>query len=92
MKLLNHPSELNLIKQLIRLPEVVEDAAKDYQLQRLPQYAVSLAAVFHQFYRDCQVISDSKKLTEGRLALVLATKTVLETTLKLMGVSAPQKM
>jgi len=92
LKLLNHPSELNLIKQLIRLPEVVEDAAKDYQLQRLPQYAVSLAAVFHQFYRDCQVISDSKKLTEGRLALVLATKTVLETTLKLMGVSAPQKM
>ncbi len=91
-KLLNHPSELALIKQLIKFPEIVEDTAKDYQLQRLPQYAVSLAAVFHQFYRDCQVISDSKNLTESRSALALAVKTVLETTLKLMGVSAPEKM
>jgi len=90
--LLNHPSELNLIKQLIRLPEIIEDAVKDYQVQRLPQYAIDLATVFHQFYRDCRVISDDKELTQARLALVLATKIVLQNTLDLMGISAPEKM
>ncbi|MBI2042181.1 MAG: arginine--tRNA ligase [Candidatus Nealsonbacteria bacterium] len=88
--LLNHPSELRLIKQLLKLPEVIEDTANDYQLQRLPYYAVELAMVFHQFYQDCQVISEDKKLTQARLFLVLSAKTALKNTLSLMGVSAPR--
>ncbi|GAI53497.1 unnamed protein product, partial [marine sediment metagenome] len=81
LKLLNHPSEIGLIKQLMRFPEVVEDIAQDYQVQRLPQYARDLATAFHQFYRDCQVLSDNKGLTEARLALISATKTVLKNVL-----------
>jgi len=92
LKLLNHPSELNLIKQLIRLPEIIEDTRRDYQVQRLPQYSVDLATVFHQFYRDCRVISGDKKLSKARLSLVLAAKIVFKNTLDLMGVSAPGKM
>ena len=92
LELLNHPSELGLIKQLIRLSEVIEDTAKDYQVQRIPQYAMDLATIFHQFYRDCRVISEDKNLTQARLSLVLATKTVLKNTLDLMGISAPEKM
>lgn len=91
-KLLSHPSELALIKQLIRFPEIIADTSKDYQVQRLPQYAVDLATIFHQFYRDCQVISGDKKLTEARLSLVIATKIVLKNTLDLMGISSPEKM
>lgn len=92
LDLLTHPSELKLIKQLIRLPEVVEDIAKDYQVQRLPQYALDLATVFHQFYRDCRVISNDKKMTQARLGLVSATKIVLKNTLSLMGISTPEGM
>jgi len=90
--LLEHPAELKLIRQLMRFPEVIEDTAKDYQIQRLPQYAVDLATVFHQFYRDCHVISEDKNLTQARLRLVSATKIVLNNTLSLMGISAPEKM
>lgn len=90
--LLGHPTELKLIRQLIRLPEVIEDTAKDYQVQRLPQYAVDLATAFHQFYRDCKVLSEVEGLQQARLSLVLATKIVLENTLSLMGISAPEKM
>ena len=90
--LLTHQSELQLIKQLIRLPEIIEDTAKDYQVQRLPQYATDLATSFHQFYRDCQVISEDKNITQARLGLISATKIVLENTLNLMGISAPEKM
>jgi len=92
LKLLSHQSELGLIKQLIRFPEIIEDTARDYRVQRLPQYALDLATAFHQFYRDCRVISDDKNLTQARLFLVLATKTVFKNTLELMGVSAPEKM
>ena len=92
LKLLNHSSELSLIKQLVRLPEVVEDTANDYQVQRLPQYAVDLATAFHQFYRDCRVINEDKNLQEARLALVLATQITLGNTLSLMGISAPARM
>jgi len=89
---LNHPSELALIKQLIRFPEIIEDTAKDYQVQRVPQYAIDLATSFHQFYRDCKVLTEVRPLTSARLGLILATKIVLKNTLNLMGVSAPERM
>lgn len=92
LNLLSHPSELELMKQLIKFPEIIEDTAKDYQIQRLPQYALDLATAFHQFYRDCRVICEEKRLTQARLALILATKIVLKETLALMGISAPEKM
>ncbi len=92
LKLLCHPSELALIKQLIRFPEIVEDCAKDYQLQRIPEYAIDLATSFHQFYRDCKVLTEVRPMKEARLALILATKIVLKNTLDLMGISAPERM
>ena len=92
LELLKHPSELALMKELIILPEIVVDTAKDYQIQRLPQYAKDLAAFFHQFYRDCQVLTDNKELKEARLSLITATQIALKNTLGLMGISAPEKM
>jgi len=92
LKLLKEPSELNLIKQLSRFPEIIEDTAGDYQVQRIPQYAIELADAFHKFYENCRVISEDKELTKARLALISATKIVLKNTLDLMGISAPEKM
>ncbi|MBU2564541.1 arginine--tRNA ligase [Patescibacteria group bacterium] len=92
LKLLNHPSELDLIKQLIKLPEIIEDTVKDYQVQRLPHYAMEVASAFHRFYTDCKVLGDYKEMENARLSLVLATKTVLEEILDLMGISKPKKM
>ena len=91
-EMLEHPSELRLIKELIRLLEIIEDTAKDYQVQRIPQYALDIATSFHQFYRDCQVISEKEGLNKNRLNLISATKIVLKNTLNLMGISAPEKM
>ena len=92
LTLLTHPSELNLIKQLIRLPEMVEAIVNDLQVQKLPQYALDLATAFHQFYRDCRIVGEEKDLAEARLSLILATKIILKETLKLMGISQPKKM
>jgi len=92
LKLLDHPSEIELMKKLIHFPEVIEDTAKSYQVQKLPKYALELASAFHQFYQNCRVLTDDEKLTQARVALLLATKIVLENLFKLMGISAPKKM
>jgi len=57
LNLLNHPSEIRLIKKLLIFPEIIEDTAKDFQIHRLAEYGKDLASVFNQFYRDCRVIS-----------------------------------
>lgn len=92
LKLLVHKSEIELIRELLRFPEIVEDIARDYQVQRLFQYSHDVAECFHKFYRDCRVISENKKLTEARLLLITAAKIVLNNTFDLMGISAPEKM
>jgi len=91
-KLLKHPSELNLVKKLMRWPEVIEDTVNDYQVQRVTSYATELATVFNRFYRDCRVITSDKKLTHARLGLVLASQDVLKSVLVTLGVKAPNKM
>jgi arginyl-tRNA synthetase len=92
LDLLKESAELELIKQLIRLPEIIKDVATDYQLQRLPNYVLEVADAFHRFYENCKVITEDKKLTSARLSLLLAVKIVLKDILGLMGVSAPEKM
>jgi len=92
LNLLKEKEELDLIKKLIMFEEIVEDTAKDYQVQRLPKYATELADSFHRFYENCQVISKNKELTKTRLSLILATKIVLKNTLDLMGISTPERM
>ena len=87
-----HPSELNLIKKLLRFPEYVAEISQNYEVSRLPYYATELATAFSAFYRDCHVIVEDKELSQARLALVRATKITLTNTLRLMGIYAPSKM
>ena len=90
--LLNDKREIELMKQILRFKEIIEDTVKDYQIQRIPQYAIDLATTFHGFYQDCQVLIEDNDLKNQRLGLVLATKITLKNVLNLMGISAPDKM
>lgn len=93
LQLLNHPAEISLIKQLIKLPELVEEIAGDNQVQKLAFYARDLATSFHAFYENCPVVkAESAELAAARVQLLQATKIVLKNTLDLLGVSAPEKM
>ena len=92
VNLLKHPAELDLVRKLLELPEIIENTARDFQVQRLPQYAVELARSFHNFYAQCRVISEDKKLSVARFALITATQVALRKILEIMGVSAPEKM
>jgi arginyl-tRNA synthetase len=90
--LLTTKAEVSLMRQLARLPELVEDVAGNFAVHLLPNYATGVADLFHKFYESDRVIGDDKKVTQARLSLVLATKIVLKNTLTILGVSAPEKM
>ncbi|MEK7815137.1 MAG: arginine--tRNA ligase, partial [Chloroflexota bacterium] len=55
--LLNDPNELNLIRAMLRLPELVEQVARTLEPHHLPHYALDLATAFHWFYENCRVLS-----------------------------------
>ncbi|MBI2122052.1 MAG: arginine--tRNA ligase [Candidatus Sungbacteria bacterium] len=92
MTTLREPEELILIKKLVQLPEIIEDTVNDYQVHRLTRYAYELARAFHNFYEKHRVITDDPKLSTARLALVKATQIVLQITLGLLGIKAPDRM
>ena len=84
---------LGLGKLLLRLPEVVEDAAAAHETHGLTAYAIELATAFHAFYRDRRVIDPADPATSAtRLRLVTATRLALANTLALLGISAPDSM
>lgn len=84
--------ELSLAKELVKYPEILGESFSDFQLQRLPHYAVDLATEFHNFYTKCHVIGEKKEIEQSRLGLILATKIVLKNLLSIMGIDAPEKM
>ncbi|MFQ5814147.1 MAG: arginine--tRNA ligase [Anaerolineae bacterium] len=95
VSLLRHPAELALIRQMLLLPEVVEQAAENLAPHHLTYYAQDLASVFHSFYKECRVVSSDPadaELNKARLKLVSAAKIVLAKTLRLMGMTAPERM
>jgi len=94
LSLLTHPRELELIRCLEELPEVVGDAAVDRAPTKVTTWVRRLAACFHGFYHDCPILSDDvdPALTQARLWLVEATRIGLAIGLGLLGVSAPEAM
>ncbi|HIE51213.1 MAG TPA: arginine--tRNA ligase, partial [Armatimonadetes bacterium] len=90
---LTHPAERTLLKALVAFPEEVEEAAKRREPHRLTRYAQELATEFHNFYTQCRVLDRrNPALSRARLSLVQATRTVLRSTLGLLGVGAPERM
>jgi arginyl-tRNA synthetase len=91
--LLNHPSELALLRKLLELEEQIELAVENLSPHNLTHYALDLARTFNAFYRDCKVVDpDQPQLSRARLYLCRAGQSVLAKVLTLIGVNAPQSM
>lgn len=92
LNLLTVSEEQELLKKLFEFPEVVLFSAENYETHRITNYLEELAALFHRFYTECRIIGTEKKLAEARIALCIATQTVIRNGLSILGVSAPDKM
>jgi arginyl-tRNA synthetase len=86
-------SEKVLVKRLLEFPEEVRSAAARRAPHRICAYSTAVAADFHAFYRDCQVVgAEGEGVEPSRLALCLATKRTIAAALGLLGISAPERM
>jgi len=86
-------SEKILVKRLLEFPEEVRTAAARRAPHRICAYSTAVAADFHAFYRDCQVVgAEGEGVEASRLALCLATKRTIAAALGLLGISAPERM
>jgi arginyl-tRNA synthetase len=93
LSLLVHERELDLLRKLSELPEVVALACVDRAPHKVTTWVRELADRFHGFYHDCYVIGDvPPDLTQARLWLVESARTGLAIGLDLLGVSAPESM
>lgn len=90
--LLRTEAEIDLMKQLAQLPEEIILAAERREPHHIARYCHELASRFHSFYTHCRVLGEEEALQGARLVLLKATRQVLQTALKILGVVAPEKM
>lgn len=83
----------NLERVLVRLPEIVEQAYREYSPNHLATYLIDLAREFNSFYGANKIIDlENKEVSAHRLAIARATQIVLKNGLWLLGISAPDRM
>jgi arginyl-tRNA synthetase len=93
LKLLS-AEELDLAKKLVRLPEVVTDSLETLEPHRIPFYLLELAGDFHRYYNKPvnRIVGPDRELSTVRLFLADLLKEAIANGLKLLGVSAPERM
>ncbi len=91
---LTHERELELLRRLDELPDIVAIAARERAPHKVASWLRELAAAVHGFYHDCYVLGEGIEpaLTRARLWLVEAARVGLVAGLTLLGVSAPDSM
>lgn len=86
----NH--EYDLLRKLGELPEEIRIAAEGYAPHRLTRYVYEVSAMLHSYYKAERFITEDAAVTQARLALLGAVRTVIANVLRLIGVSAPERM
>ena len=92
LSLLTHEDEIALIKELLRFPRELQNAAEARAPHFVPNYLRDVATAFSQFYDNCRIIGEADELASARMRLALAAKTVLKNGLTVLGISAPRQM
>jgi len=81
-----------LLKQLLKFPEVVAGAARAREPHRITGYLEDLARAAHYWYHHCRVLGEAPATERARLVLARAARQVLRNALSLLGLSAPDRM
>ncbi len=89
---LQSPQAHALMLALAKYPEMLTSAANDFAPHDVTFYLRDLASQYHSYYDAERILVDDEAVKTARLALVAATAQVLRNGLKVLGVSAPQKM
>ena len=86
-------SEKNLMLELAKFNAVIESAFVDTAPHKICSYIYDLANAFNSFYHETKIMSEEDEMVQKSYIRVLElTKSVLETSIDLLGFSAPERM
>lgn len=86
------PEERALALQLLALPTAIDTTMETYSPHKLCTYVYEVASAFSSFYEHCPILTSDEPVRSSRLALADVTARVLERTLGLLGIEAPEQM
>ena len=89
---LGEPDEIELIKYIATLPEVINESARNYDPARITRYVWELATKYHRFYTNCRIMGEEENTMQARTMLSLATKQVISNILDMLKIECPDKM
>lgn len=92
VSIIQNEQALDLIKKMAAFPNIVKGSAHHRATHRIATYIQELASTFHKFYNAEKVLGDDAEKTKVYLLMIEAVRQTLQNALKLVGVSAPEKM
>ncbi len=92
INLLDKAEEVEIAKTLLNFPEVIKESVHSLSPHKITFYLQELASQFHVYYNKYKIVTDDDKLSSARLYLISCVKTVINNGLKILGVSAPERM
>ncbi len=90
--LLKEKEEIELIKALSKVKEIVKQAADEYEPSVITRYVIDIASLFSTYYNAHHIIVEDNNLMNARLCLVYATGLVIKECLAILGIKCPDKM
>ena len=90
--ILNQPHERALAMRLLAYPSAIATTLDSYSPHKLCTYVYELASDFSSFYQECPILKSDEPMRSSRLALADFTAQVLEHSLGLLGITAPEQM
>jgi arginyl-tRNA synthetase len=86
-----NPAHWEIISLLKDFSNIIQTSLLKYDPSQIAKYAIDLAKSFNQYYSVVRILEDSAEL-QARLALVYCVTVVLQESLRLLGIEAPQEM
>lgn len=91
--IISHESELSLIRNLVRLPDILADVEKDLYPNKICDYLFETSQKFNQFYENCAVNkAETEELKNSRLTICTVTAATIRLLLNILGIDVVDKM
>jgi arginyl-tRNA synthetase len=91
--LITHESEMELIRNLVKLPDILNEVERDLYPNRMCDYLFETSQKFNQFYENCSVNNaETPELKASRLSLCMATAATIRLLLNLLGIDVVERL
>jgi arginyl-tRNA synthetase len=85
--------EIDILREIYKFPEVVQEAAKKFSPNLICNFAFDLAKKYNLFYDLYQILkAEDKETKKFRLILTRAVAQIIKNSLFLLGIQTPEKM